>query len=101
MAACEGALFDGIGFVAALRHAGFEPRGRRALLVGAGGAGVAIATALADAGVSMLSLFDAVPTRAAEVPARLAMHYPVELQPAGRAPTRPAMTWSSTARRSA
>jgi shikimate dehydrogenase len=73
----EGALFDGIGFMAALRHADFEPRGRRVLLVGAGGAGVAIATALADAGVSMLSLFDAVPARAAEVSARLATHYPV------------------------
>jgi shikimate dehydrogenase len=75
----EGALFDGIGFVAALRHAGFEPRGRRVLLVGAGGAGVAIATALADAGVPMLSLFDARPSRAAEVAARLATHYPVEI----------------------
>lgn len=76
----EGALFDGIGFVAALRHAGFEPHGRRVLLVGAGGAGVAIATALADAGVARLSLFDARPARAAEVRARLAAHYPVEVE---------------------
>ena len=84
----EGALFDGIGFVAALRHAGFEPRGQRALLIGAGGAGVAIATALADAGVSMLSLFDAVPVRAAEVQERLTLHYPVEFSlPAEPDPT--------------
>jgi shikimate dehydrogenase len=47
------------------------------LLVGAGGAGVAIATALADAGAARLSLFDARPARAAEVSARLAAHYPV------------------------
>ena len=49
------------------------------LLVGAGGAGVAIATALADAGVAMLSLYDAAPARSAEVAACLARLYPVEI----------------------
>lgn len=67
----SGGLFDGLGFVAALRHAGFEPRGRRVLLVGAGGAGVAIAAALVDAGVGRLALFDAAPARATQVAALL------------------------------
>ena len=39
-------MTDGIGFVGGLRAAGFDPAGRRALLVGAGGAGSAIALAL-------------------------------------------------------
>jgi shikimate dehydrogenase len=54
----EGALFDGRGFTGALRHFGFEPRGRRALLVGSGGAGAAIATALLDEGLELLALND-------------------------------------------
>ena len=39
----HGDATDGYGFVNGLRAAGFEPRGKRALLVGAGGAGSAIA----------------------------------------------------------
>ncbi|WP_028999725.1 shikimate dehydrogenase family protein [Azohydromonas australica] len=54
----EGALFDGRGFTGALRHFGFEPRGRRALLVGSGGAGAAIAAALLDEGLEVLALND-------------------------------------------
>lgn len=54
----HGALFDGLGFVHALGHFGFEPKGRRALLLGAGGAGAAIALALCDAGVGTLALHD-------------------------------------------
>lgn len=53
-----GDMCDGAGHVAALQRAGFEPRGRRALLVGAGGAGSAIAHALVDAGVAVLALHD-------------------------------------------
>jgi shikimate dehydrogenase len=55
----EGDMCDGEGYVAGLRKAGCEPRGRRALLVGAGGAGSAIAHALVDAGVASLALHDA------------------------------------------
>ena len=47
---------DGLSLVAALRHAGCEPRHKRALLVGAGGAGAAIGAALLDAGVAELAL---------------------------------------------
>jgi shikimate dehydrogenase len=52
-------MLDGIAFVTALRGAGCEPAGQRALLVGAGGAGAAIALALLDAGVAMLAIHDA------------------------------------------
>lgn len=54
----HGDMLDGVGFVAALRKAGFEPKQRRALLVGAGGAGSAIAQALVEAGVSTLAIHD-------------------------------------------
>jgi shikimate dehydrogenase len=52
-------MCDGDGYVAGLRRLGCEARGRRALLVGAGGAGSAIAHALVDAGVARLALHDA------------------------------------------
>ena len=54
----HGDMNDGEGHVQGLRRAGFDPAGRRALLVGAGGAGSAIAHALVDAGVASLALCD-------------------------------------------
>ena len=55
----HGDMTDGLGMVGALRAAGFDPAGCRALLVGAGGAGSAIALALVEAGASSLALHDA------------------------------------------
>jgi len=49
---------DGAGFVAGLRTNGFAPAGKRALLVGTGGVGRAIAFALAEAGVESLALMN-------------------------------------------
>ncbi|QEL24976.1 shikimate dehydrogenase [Bosea sp. F3-2] len=46
-----GRLYDGEGFVAGLRNDGYEPRGQRVLLLGAGGAATALAQALLAAGV--------------------------------------------------
>jgi shikimate dehydrogenase len=46
----SGDMTDGVALVAALRAAGCEPHGRRALVVGAGGAGSAVVLALAEAG---------------------------------------------------
>jgi shikimate dehydrogenase len=69
----HGALFDGLGFVHALDHFGFAPRGRRVLLLGAGGAGAAIALALCEAGVATLALHD-LGDRATRLAARLAGH---------------------------
>jgi shikimate dehydrogenase len=55
----HGDMCDGEAFVAALRRAGAPLAGQRALLVGAGGAGAAIAHALVDAGVAELAVHDA------------------------------------------
>jgi shikimate dehydrogenase len=54
----HGEMVDGVGFVGAVRAQGFEPGGKRALLIGAGGAGSAIALALVDAGVRELAIHD-------------------------------------------
>jgi shikimate dehydrogenase len=50
--------FDGAGFVAGLAAAGHPPAGKRVTLVGAGGAGGAIAAALVLAGVDRLTVVD-------------------------------------------
>ncbi|MDR3473679.1 MAG: shikimate dehydrogenase [Devosia sp.] len=54
----HGEMSDGEGFVGGIRVAGCDPRGRRALLIGAGGAGSAIALALVEAGVTELAIHD-------------------------------------------
>ncbi|MDR6376838.1 shikimate dehydrogenase family protein [Paraburkholderia caledonica] len=54
----EGDMFDGAGLVRALDDAGHPPAGKRVLLVGAGGAGRAIAIALAQSGVREIALSD-------------------------------------------
>jgi shikimate dehydrogenase len=66
-----GDMCDGEGHVQGLRAAGCEPRGLRALLVGAGGAGSAIAHALVDAGVASLALHEADTLRREALAARL------------------------------
>jgi shikimate dehydrogenase len=55
----HGDMLDGAAMVAAIRAAGGELSGQHALLVGAGGAGTAIAQALLQAGVASLALHDA------------------------------------------
>jgi shikimate dehydrogenase len=54
----HGDMVDGLGFVGAARAKGIDPSGMRALLVGAGGAGSAIALALVEAGVRELAIHD-------------------------------------------
>ena len=54
----HGDMFDGLGFVSAMNDNGCDPAGKKALLVGAGGAGSAIAHALVMAGVSELAICD-------------------------------------------
>lgn len=58
-----GAMFDGWGCVLGMRWEGHDPRGRRVFLVGAGGAGSAIAFAVAEAGALALTIFDVERTR--------------------------------------
>jgi shikimate dehydrogenase len=72
----RGDMTDGVATVAALRKAGCEPRGRRALVVGAGGAGSAVALALIEAGVAMLAVADVDTERRDRLIARLAAHKP-------------------------
>ncbi len=56
---------DGAGFLAALGHRdGFEPRGLRCLVVGAGGAARAVIAALADAGAAEVVVVNRTPERA-------------------------------------
>lgn len=73
--AWHGDMVDGVGFVAAQRRAGFDPVGRRALLVGAGGAGSAIAFALLEAGVATLAVHDADTQRRDALVARLSERF--------------------------
>jgi shikimate dehydrogenase len=71
-----GDMFDGEGFVRGLRRKGAELRGARALVVGSGGVGSAIAASLAAAGVGSLALYDLHAPAAQALAARLAEHYP-------------------------
>lgn len=68
----HGDMFDGEGFVRALKAKGGQLEGRTALLVGAGGAGSAIAHAFVLAGVSRLAIHDPDTARRDGLVARLA-----------------------------
>lgn len=57
-------MVDGLGFLAAARLRNFNPAGRRAVVIGAGAAGSAIAYALCDHGVSQIVVLDLVAERA-------------------------------------
>lgn len=67
-----GDMFDGVGLIGVAEGLGVALRGARAGLVGAGGAGAAIAFALAEAGVAQLSIEDRDGARAASLAARVA-----------------------------
>lgn len=67
----EGALFDGIGFVKGLDHFGLEVKGRRVLVVGAGGGGHAVAAAIAQRQPSALAVYNRTPERARALVQRL------------------------------
>ena len=67
----EAALFDGIGFVKGLDHAGIAVAGRRVLVVGAGGGGHAVAAAIAQRGPAELAIWNRTPERAQALATRL------------------------------
>ncbi|RYF31877.1 MAG: shikimate dehydrogenase [Comamonadaceae bacterium] len=54
----RGDMFDGLGFVDGLRAEGYQPAGWKVRLHGLGGAGAAIAVALAQSGVAGLCIQD-------------------------------------------
>lgn len=72
----EGALFDGVGFVKGLDGWGVDCAGARALVVGVGGAGTAIAVSLAERGVADLTLFSLATAATQTVATRIALAFP-------------------------
>jgi shikimate dehydrogenase len=71
-----GDMFDGAGFVRGIERKGRRLTGARALVVGAGGVGSAIAASLAAAGISVIGLYDANAAAAEALGGRLVEHYP-------------------------
>ncbi len=71
-----GDLFDGEGFVRGVKNKGQLIFGQRALVVGNGGVGSAIAASLAAAGVSELALYDGDEAVSQALATRLRGHYP-------------------------
>ncbi len=67
----SGDMTDGVALVAALRAAGCTPKGLHALVVGAGGAGSAVALSLAEAG-ARIAVHDIDPVRRDDLVRRLA-----------------------------
>src|SRR5262245_30056616 len=72
----QGDMFDGQGFVRGLARHRHEVRARRVALLGAGGAGRAIAFALAAAGVAAIVVHDLDPAKAAGLAADLQRAHP-------------------------
>jgi shikimate dehydrogenase len=83
----HGDMTDGAAFVAGLRTAGCQPAGKRVLLVGAGGAGTAIALALLEAGVAELAIHDQDMARRDRLLARLAGRHSARLAAGSDDPT--------------
>jgi shikimate dehydrogenase len=71
-----GSLFDGRGFVAGLRAEGYEPSGRRIYIAGAGGAGNALAFALAASGATAITIGNRTARKAADLVGRLKPVFP-------------------------
>ncbi|MDR5884023.1 shikimate dehydrogenase [Caballeronia sp. LZ032] len=85
-----GDLFDGTGLVQGLTRIGFEVRGKHVKQLGAGGAGAAVAHALAEAGAASIALSDPQRELPEQLSARLNRYYPacpasVDVDPANLA----------------
>jgi shikimate dehydrogenase len=72
----RGDMTDGVAMAAALEKAGCRLAARCALLIGAGGAGSAVALALIEAGVAVLAIAEVDGKRRDSLIARLAARYP-------------------------
>lgn len=71
-----GDMFDGVGFVRGIERKGHSLVGAKALVVGSGGVGSAIAASLAAAQISAIGLFDVSAPAAEALGERLRRHYP-------------------------
>lgn len=72
----QGDMFDGEGFVRGVLRKGLALKGARALVVGSGGVGSAIAASLSAAGLAGIALFDVNNASAEGLAGRLRKHYP-------------------------
>ena len=68
--------FDGAGFVRGMLRKGFDPSGKRALVVGNGGVGSPIAASLAGLGLAEIGLFDPNAAASGSLARRIGVHYP-------------------------
>lgn len=71
-----GDMFDGMGYVAGMAAGGFDFAGKRVLQIGAGGAGMAIAFAVADAGAAHITIANRTPTKAEALAGRIRAEFP-------------------------
>lgn len=71
-----GDMFDGVGFTRGAERKGQRVRGRRVALFGAGGAGSAIACALADAGARAIDVIDIDASKAKALVDKLGRPFP-------------------------
>lgn len=83
----HGDMFDGMGMLGGIAAQGGDPAGKRALLVGAGGAGSAIALALLEAGVTALAIHDADTVRRDALIQRLQTRYGSRVEAGSADPT--------------
>ena len=67
--------FDGAGFARGMLRKGFDPSGKRALVVGNGGVGSAIAASLAGLGLAEIGLFDPNAAASEALARRIGVHY--------------------------
>jgi len=72
----SGDMFDGRGLIRGLRDAAITLKGRKVLLIGAGGAGSAVAVAAADAAASIVTIVDVDSAKAEALAQRTAAAYP-------------------------
>jgi shikimate dehydrogenase len=72
----SGDMFDGKGFLGGMRASGLDPKGLAVMLIGAGGAGSAIADALAEAGAAKITIFDVDVEKSRTLADRVARSHP-------------------------
>ena len=63
---------DGAGWLASLHEGGFDPGGRRVVLLGAGGAARAVSSVMVQSGIRSLAIFDVIGSKAEKLAADLA-----------------------------
>lgn len=73
--ALHGDMTDGVAFVGAIRAKGFQTQGARLVLIGAGGAGAAVAHAMAEAGAAVIHIVEIDPARRDALRAALMQHH--------------------------